>query len=132
MHAWRSWSPRRRVKPMQPSRDHAEKLSPPSNDNLRGDPEAAASFLQKYHRLVGGFPVLSASHVDRGTGAKGKFETKSFPEPTDWPAVQRWIAERDGNNIYFSVNPLIKAQDRKAEKSDIASMVAFHVDIDAR
>jgi len=90
---------------------------------------AAVEFLQSWP----GFPVLSASHTELATGKKGLFESKSFPAPTDWNAVAKWIDARQGKaNLYFSVNPLTHAIDKKAERTDIARIVALQVDSDVR
>jgi hypothetical protein len=93
----------------------------------------AIKFLKAWHSAVGGYPTLSAAFTDPVTGDKGIFETKSFPQSTDWRSVHAWIEARQGKaNIYFAVNPTIKPMDRKAERTDIARVVALHVDVDIR
>lgn len=103
---------------------------------LAWDTDAAVKFLRQWPC---DFPVLSASHIDPISQKKGTFETKSFPAPTDWKAVWDWIETRQGRaNIYFSVNPVIgirkndKGHEQKTERTDIKSLVALHVDVDAR
>lgn len=78
-----------------------------------------------------GFPVLTAVHVDPKTFAKGRIETRSFPHPVDRKALHDWIEARQGGaNIYFALNPLIKPMDKKAERTDLASITSLHVDLD--
>lgn len=44
-----------------------------------------------------------------------------------------WLGEYVGQrNIYFAVNPLLAALDKKAEREDVAALAWLHVDIDAR
>ncbi len=97
--------------------------------SLSGDTAVAVEFLQSWP----GYPVLSASHTELATGKKGLFETKSFPPPTDWNAVAKWIDDRQSKaNLYFSVNPPLHAIDKKSEKANIARIDALHVDSDVR
>ncbi len=96
---------------------------------LSPDTSQAVEFLQSWP----GYPVLSASHTELATGKKGLFETRSFPPPTDWNAVAKWVDDRQGKaNLYFSVNPPLHAIDKKAERTDIARIVALQVDSDVR
>ena len=80
-----------------------------------------------------GFPVLSCAWIDPETGKKGLFETKSFPPPVDRESITEWIETRQGKgNIYYSVNPALRAQDKKLERENIKSLVSLHVDLDPR
>lgn len=83
------------------------------------------------------YPVLTAIHTDLATGEKGLIETKAFPPDAtgrvDWPAVQKWIDQRQGKaNMYFLVNHLREPKDNKANRTDLDSIVALHVDVDVR
>lgn len=100
---------------------------------LKPDIPKAIEFLQSWCGCYD--VVLSASHTDPMTGAKGRFETKVFPAPVDWSTLGKWIAVRQGDrawaNIYFSVNPVLSGTtNKKTARSDIAAMVALHVDCD--
>lgn len=100
---------------------------------LKPDIPGAIEFLKSW--CGAGSVALSASHTDPVTGKKGRFETKVFPAPVDWDTLGKWIAVRQGDrawaNIYFSVNPVLSGTtDKKTARSDIAAMVALHVDID--
>jgi hypothetical protein len=80
-----------------------------------------------------GFPVLSCAWIDPQTGKKGSFETKSFPPPVDRKRITEWIEARQGKgNIYYSVNPALRAQDKKLERENIKGLVSLHVDLDPR
>lgn len=101
------------------------------NAATQHDTAHAIKFLQRFGRP----PTLSASHVDKTTGKKGLFETKTFPEPVKWDDVYAWIETRQGKaNLYYALNPLIpaKAADNKAGRGDVLAMSALHADIDAR
>lgn len=100
-------------------------------------------FLKRWCAATGSSPVLSAAHVDPGTGKKGTFETRSFrPEregdDIDWQAVMQWIGARQGRaNLYFSVNPVHTRVDQngrqlKSERTDVERVAALHVDVDVR
>src|SRR6185437_17059344 len=80
-----------------------------------------------------GFPVLSCAWIDTETGKKGIFETKSFSPPVDRQRITEWIEARQGKgNIYYSVNPPLRAQDKKLERENIKGLVSLHVDLDPR
>lgn len=62
----------------------------------------------------------------------GKTTTATF-QPSDHERVKEWIEERQSRqNMYFSVNPVMKPLNIKAKKTDIRGMAALHVDIDPR
>lgn len=93
---------------------------------------AAVAFLKQRP----GYPVLSCVLVDKTTGKKGAFTTKSFP-PIDgvipWDSVYEWIEGRQGNgNLYYSVNTTRHPVDKKLERTDLAALVSLHVDLDPR
>src|SRR5687768_16085805 len=96
--------------------------------------DAAIDFLKS---LPAPFPTLSASHLDPHTKQKGKFETRSFPPVNgqpDWAQVRNWIQARPSANLYYALNPLLPGTSdvKKASRTDIESVVAFHADVDAR
>jgi hypothetical protein len=81
------------------------------------------------------YPTLTAIWTDTTTGEKGRIETQAFPPGADGNvdlrAVMQWIDARQGKaNLYFCVNSTREPKNKKAEKTDIASLVALHVDVD--
>lgn len=97
---------------------------------LIGNTDEAISFLKRWPAA---YPHLTAIHVDPNTGEKGLIEARGFDnQPAiNWDAVAAWINERQGRaNLYFSVNSLGRLLQKKAEKNDVAEIVALHVDID--
>lgn len=92
-----------------------------------------AEAIEFLKRWPAAYPHLTAIHVDPVTGEKGLIEARGFPSKpaVDWEAVASWIEERQGRaNLYFSVNSLGRMLHKKAEKGDVAEIVALHVDID--
>jgi hypothetical protein len=60
----------------------------------------------------------------------GPIETQTFTELND---VQLWVQIHDGTrNLYWSVNPLLRSMNKKAEKKDIREVRFLHVDVDPR
>lgn len=83
------------------------------------------------------YPVLTAIFVDPTTGEKGRIETQAFPPgpsgEVDWRAVFSWVDSRNGKaNLYFLVNPLREPKNNKASRTDLAALVALHIDVDVR
>lgn len=101
-------------------------------------PKAVASPTADFLKQWPSYPVLTAIHTDPETGEKGRIESKAFPPnngEVPWAIVEKWIADRDGKaNLYFQVNPRVTGADEKikAKLTDIAALVALHVDIDVR
>lgn len=64
----------------------------------------------------------------------GKITTVTFqPGPERNKAARAWIDERQGReNMYFTVNPVMRPVNIKPKKEDMRGMVALHVDIDPR
>lgn len=64
----------------------------------------------------------------------GKIITVTFqPGPDRAKNARKWIDDRQGReNIYFTVNPLLRPMNMKPKKEDIRAMAALHVDIDPR
>ena len=89
------------------------------------DNKVAADFLVKWATL--GPWVLTAIQPD-----KKLINTETFyPKQAD--TLRGWLKKHNGlNNIYFHVNPPVRALHRKAEREDIKSMDWLHVDIDPR
>lgn len=88
------------------------------------DTGAAVSFLTRW--APGGPWVLTAIVPD------GKTETRTFT-PDSIKGMREWLDQHNGQrNIYFSVNPTLRAVTSKAKKEDMARMVALHVDVDPR
>lgn len=96
--------------------------------DLRGDTNAAIDFLRLYAPL--GPWVITSILVDQKGLTSGTFS----PESED--ACREWIEARNGKeNIYFTVNPLMKPMNgsgAKAKKSDVRAMAWLHVDVDPR
>lgn len=64
----------------------------------------------------------------------GKITTVTFqPGPERNKAARAWIDERQGReNMYFTVNPVMRPVNIKPKKEDMRGMAALHVDIDPR
>lgn len=92
----------------------------PSPDNL-----AALDFLRKMY--PDGPWVLTSIRTDR----RG-IQTRTF-SPNSEGACLDWLKTYNGaRNIYFGVNPPLRALSKKAEREDIKEVVYLHVDIDPR
>lgn len=88
------------------------------------DTAAAVEFLRRW--APEGPWALTAIVPD------GKTETRTFSF-ADVEKMRAWIENRQGEkNLYFSVNPVMRSITSKAKKTDIAKLVALHVDIDPR
>jgi len=88
------------------------------------DTEAALHFLRKW--CPEGPWVLTSIVPD------GKTTTATFAAD-QWQAAATWLDERQGKeNIYFHVNPTLRALTNKASKEDIARLAYLHVDLDPR
>jgi hypothetical protein len=97
---------------------------------IKHDTAAAIEFLK---RRPGAIMSLSCSHVNPITYKKDLFETKSWRAPYPWAQVADWIETRQGRgNLYWSVNEPRYLMDKKAERTDIARVWSFHVDLDPR
>jgi hypothetical protein len=95
---------------------------------IEHDSNVAADFVLA--RL--GTPVVSFAAINRETGDKGLFETKSFPT-RDRDEVFEHFEKRQGlGNQYYSVNRVIDAQNKKASRENIAFLDSLHVDLDPR
>lgn len=104
-------------------------------ENVAPSPDVAPQVEQSLDFLRNwptDFVHLTAVHVDPETGEKGRIEARAFtPADIDNGEVERWLTERAGRaNLYFTVNSLIRPEDRKAAKSNVRAMVALHVDVD--
>src|SRR3974377_566231 len=105
------------------------------SDEVKPHTFQAIKFLQEWSKLTG-YPTLTAIFVDVA-GKQGKVETQAFPPPpngeVDWQAVYKWINERNGKaNLYFLVNKAREPKNNKASKTDMAAVIALHVDVDVR
>lgn len=90
------------------------------------DHAASLEFLRALRPT--GFWLLSAIHplID------GDIETRPFAV-SEGDAVLAWLERwNQTHNIYFSVNPSIRMETKKAKRDNIASMEFVHVDIDPR
>ncbi|MCP4900927.1 MAG: hypothetical protein GY906_28500 [bacterium] len=87
----------------------------------------SVEFLQKFH--PGRAWVLTCIEASQ----KG-ITTKAFPAGDNQAAdAEAWIKEWSGRrNIYFSVAEVMQAEDKKAERENIANVHWLHVDIDAQ
>lgn len=95
------------------------------SDDPKPDSLAALAFLERMY--PDGPWALTAIQTDRKA-----IETVTF-YPKDSEACERWIESYNGTrNIYFHVNPVRYAVQKKAERGDIASVCYLHVDIDPR
>lgn len=89
---------------------------------LIAQPKEAVRFLELFR--PGGPWVLTAISVDQKN-----IETETFTDPA---AAHAWIAQRDGTNQYFMVNPVMRPLSSKAAKTDVRGMDYLHVDVDPR
>ncbi len=89
---------------------------------MKPDIEAAVAFLNWLCPC--GQWRLTASNKD-----KKVFLSKHF---TSMDGMAAWIAEHNAtSNIYYALNPLRTAKDKKAGKKDVAAGAWLHVDIDS-
>ena len=108
-----------------PPTEHVKAAPPITGAMLKTGTDAALDFLQRW--APEGSWALTAIKPDKKS-IQGKLFRKA-----DFTEMGKWIAERNGKyNMYFSVNSVMRDFDRKASREDIGSMVALHVDIDAR
>jgi Mesyanzhinovviridae DNA primase len=92
---------------------------------VMSEPSAAAAlgFLRKMYPE--GPWALTAIRPDR----KGIQTTTFYPK--DSGAASDWLNDRIGQvNLYFHTNPVLGSVDKKAERTDIASVNYLHVDLD--
>lgn len=85
----------------------------------------ALEFLRRVVPAGGGFNIV-AIDPDRGSIVARPFTAATIDQAPTW-IEQR---QRERMNIYWSVNPLKRHMDKKAEKTDVAAMAWLHVDID--
>ena len=91
---------------------------------LKGNTDASIAFL-KWWRPEGPWVLTS---VKEG----GFTDTRTF-SPEHETGCRAWINEKQGKeNCYFMVNPATRVLTSKAKKTDVAELVALHVDIDPR
>lgn len=103
-----------------------------ANPETAAEPNTAAAidFLKRWPTP---FAQLTAIHIDPETHEKGRIEGRSFStDELNNGTAALWIDSRQGKaNLYFNVNALIEPTTKtKTAKGDMASVVAFHVDID--
>jgi P4 family phage/plasmid primase-like protien len=112
--------------PAQGADTVAEGAAPREGEGLLlGRTDDAEEFLERWRR---GGPWVLTSIVPDG----GKTATRTF-NASERLAMRDWIEERQGReNIYFSVNDLARAVNKKAGKDDVAALRAQHVDMDPR
>ena len=93
---------------------------------IKGDTSEAIQFLQAW--TPEGLWQLTAIVPD------GKITTVTFqPGPERNKAARAWIDDRQGReNMYFTVNPVLRPMNIKPKKADMRGMAALHVDIDPR
>ena len=91
---------------------------------IKGDTSEAIQFLQAW--TPEGLWQLTAIVPD------GKITTVTFRSDQSKEA-RAWIEERQGReNMYFTVNPVMRSMNIKPKKADMRGMAALHVDIDPR
>jgi hypothetical protein len=94
-----------------------------AKENPTPDLRASIEFLEYWR--PGGPWQLTALRPDK----KG-IETRMFETPG---TVLEWLSKMvPNNNVYFTVNPLLRSLNKKAERGDVASLAWLHVDIDPR
>lgn len=94
----------------------------------RGDVDVAVDFLR--HWRAEGPWVLTAISPDQHSIGSWTFSPETEAE------LRAWLAARTGrDNVYFTVNPLLRPMDgagAKAKKTDVRGMAWLHVDVDPR
>ena len=91
---------------------------------LAHDTAAAIDFLRRFHPDT--LWVLTSIIPD------GKSWTETF-RPDQEKEAAAFIEKRQGKeNLYFHVNPTVKALTNKASKEEVARLAYLHVDIDPR
>ena len=98
-----------------------------NDESLTPDYKASIEFLQKWCK--GGPWVLVAIAPD-----KKEIEVATFGQPTI-AGLELWLEEQGTKlkrNLYFTVNPLVRALKAKPSREHIASLAWLHVDIDPR
>lgn len=92
---------------------------------IKGSTADALQFLQAWAEKG---PWVLTSIIPDG----GKTNTQTFTA-SQLGEMRDWIEERQGKqNVYFTVNPVMRPLQSKAKKTDIRGMVAIHVDVDPR
>lgn len=92
-------------------------------DELKPNLPAAIEFLERWR--PGGPWQLTAIKPDRQD-----IQTRTFDKSG---GALEWLTKMVGSyNLYFTVNPLLRSLNKKAEREDVASLAWLHVDIDPR
>jgi hypothetical protein len=92
---------------------------------IKGSTADAIEFLLAWSK--NGPWVLTSILPDGGKTTTQTFTASQVEE------MRGWIEERQGKqNVYFTVNPVIRPIQSKAKKTDIRGMAAIHVDVDPR
>jgi len=94
-------------------------------DAVGPDSKRAADFILS---LPPGIRNVCFAHIEVGTKKASGFACKAFK---DRAALIALLDAHQGKaNCYYSLNPLLRPIAKKAERKDIARVVALHVDID--
>ena len=94
---------------------------------VAGDNGAAMAFLEEW--LPGGPWTVVAIDPER----KGPIEAETFLGGPKIGDLGRWLDRWNGKrNLYFCVNPLTRAMDKKPARTDIAALCWLHCDLDPR
>ena len=92
---------------------------------IKGSTADALQFLQAWAEKG---PWVLTSIIPDG----GKTNTQTFTA-SQLGEMRDWSEERQGKqNVYFTVNPVMRPLQSKAKKTDIRGMVSIHVDVDPR
>lgn len=91
---------------------------------LKGDSTKALEFLERMY--PDGPWCLAAIEPEQ----KKPMQVATF-YPANADECLTWIDDRNGKfNLYWHVNPVLRAVTKKAERTDIAAVAYFHVDVD--
>ena len=86
----------------------------------------SVDFLNKAHPL-GPWCLTSIDPEQK------KLETRTFYPPEQVDDCLKWLEENnERNNIYWHVNPVLRAITKKAQRTDIKELAYLHVDIDSK
>jgi hypothetical protein len=97
-------------------------------NKIKPNTSAAVEFLSRFHEGRQWITLTAIPPTKKG------IETRSFDNtPKGREAMRLWLYERNGRqNIYFALNELTRAMDKKAERTDVKSLSWLHVDLDPR
>lgn len=94
--------------------------------SIQPDIDLSVDFLKRFH------PGRTWSVVSI-SGDKKKIRAETFSEEKE-ADLRKFLGEcnKAGDNVYFTVNTLLRNQGKKASENDVKDVVYLHVDVDPR